>query len=188
MPEAGWEFTFVVDGVDLMNDDVGDVLFEATGGDIDLSTRDGVSYASFTRSGEFFQHEVLDAISMIENTGVGAVVLRMQTDELLSVSEIARRTSRTPESIRLLITGERGPANFPAAETRPGARNRLWQWNAIVEWFQTYDPDAVAGYLASVPDPEFVRSLNAALTLRRHLSKVTSPEVRRRVRQLVTSS
>lgn len=153
-------------------------------GDIELAVTDRVPYASFTRSAETYQRAVLDAIREIESAGVGAHVVRIQTDELLTVSEIADRTNRTPESIRLLISGERGPGDFPGAESRPGARNRLWRWSTIVAWFQSYDPDAVAGYLASVPDLEFVVALNAALDLRWHLPKVANAEARNEVGQL----
>jgi hypothetical protein len=179
-----WDFTLVLAGADVTDDAVGDALFEATGGDIELAVTDRVSYGSFTRSAQMYQFAVLDAVCEIESAGVGAHVVRIQTDELLTVSEIAGRTNRTPESIRLLISGERGPGNFPGAESRPGARNRLWRWSAVVAWFQSYDPDAVAAYLASVPDPEFVAALNAALDLRRHLPKVASAEARSEVSRL----
>ncbi len=178
MTQTEWDFTLILSGADVMDDAVGDALFEATDGDINLSVRDNVSFANFIRAGESFQRTVLDAIHEIESAGVGVVVLRSQTDELVTLSEIADRTKRTPESIRLLVSGERGPGNFPGAESRPGARNRLWRWGTAVEWFQSYDPEAVADYLASVPDPEFVAALNAALELRQHLPKVANEEAR----------
>ncbi|MGQ0777668.1 MAG: helix-turn-helix transcriptional regulator [Pseudonocardiales bacterium] len=171
-------------GADVTDDDVSNALYEATDGDIELSVIDGLPYTSFTRTAESYQRAVLNAVKQVENADVGVRVVRIQTDELLTISEIADRTGRTPESIRLLVSGERGPGNFPGAESRMGARNRLWRWSTVVEWFQAYDPEAVADYLASVPDPEFVVSLNAALALRDHLPKVTNAETRNEVTQL----
>ncbi|MGQ0773120.1 MAG: hypothetical protein ACT4NY_01655 [Pseudonocardiales bacterium] len=179
-----WEFTLVLAGADITDDATSDALYAATDGDIELSVIDGVPYTSFTRTGNSYQRAVLDAVKQVENAEVGVHVVRIQTDELLTISEIAYRTGRTPESIRLLISGERGPGNFPGTESRPGARNRLWRWSTAVEWFQAYDPEAVADYLASVPDPEFVVSLNAALALRNHLSKVANAETRNEITQL----
>jgi hypothetical protein len=62
-----------------------------------------------------------------------AVPLRVDQD-LLSVSDIARRVGRTRESVRLLVDGKRGPGGFPAPLGVVGGGTRIWAWSAVAEW------------------------------------------------------
>lgn len=59
---------------------------------------------------------------------------RVVWDKLVTLREIAQRTGRTYESVRLLAEGLRGPGGFPEPEvdTQTG---RVWAWSAIAEWF-----------------------------------------------------
>ncbi|MGA3220011.1 MAG: hypothetical protein ABSE77_13190 [Acidimicrobiales bacterium] len=62
-----------------------------------------------------------------------AVPLRVDQD-LVSVSDIARRVGRTRESVRLLVDGKRGPGRFPPPIGVVGDGTRVWPWSVVLEW------------------------------------------------------
>jgi len=62
-----------------------------------------------------------------------AVPLRVDQD-LVSVSDIARRVGRTREYVRLLVDGKRGPGGFPAPVGVVGDGIRVWPWSVVLEW------------------------------------------------------
>jgi len=89
---------------------------------------------------------VISAVQTIEKAGVGARVVRIEPDDLVTIADVARRMKRTNESVRLLIRGERGPGGFPAPATRVGAgRSRIWRWSDVVEWFRRYETNRDVG-------------------------------------------
>lgn len=59
--------------------------------------------------------------------------LRVDQD-LVSVSDIARRVGRTRESVRLLVDGKRGPGRFPPPIGGVGDEIRVWPWSVVLEW------------------------------------------------------
>jgi hypothetical protein len=65
-----------------------------------------------------------------------AVALRLDQD-LVSVSDIAERTGRTRESVRLLVDGKRGPGGFPTPVGSVGDAIRVWPWAVVAGWFRT---------------------------------------------------
>ena len=92
-----------------------------------------------------------------------AVPLRVDQD-LVSVSDIARRAGRTRESVRLLVDGERGPGGFPPPLGIVGEGIRVWPWSVVLEWF-----DKVLGVDLGehgVP-PEAAAVLDASFVVRR---------------------
>lgn len=64
-------------------------------------------------------------------------VLRVGENDLVGVGEIARRTGRTRESIRLLVEGRRRAGGFPRPEVVIDRRVRVWQWDAVATWLDT---------------------------------------------------
>jgi len=64
---------------------------------------------------------------------LAAVPLRVDQD-LVSVSDIAQRLSRSRESVRLLVDGKRGPGRFPPAVGTVGNGIRVWPWSVVWEW------------------------------------------------------
>jgi hypothetical protein len=125
-----------------LTDDVLDAFYEA-GGDTALFAQSaGVFFARFgVQPGDVLE-EIASAIDVIETAGVGAVVVRVEPDDQVSIGDIAERTERTNESIRLLVNGQRGPGGFPTPAARVGTgRSRLWRWADVVAWFHQYEPD-----------------------------------------------
>lgn len=129
-----YQFTLLVEGADIQNPDVVDALFEAGVDDALLGVVDGVQFADFDRESDSLSRAVLSAVNDIESVS-GLMVSRLADTGLVSMAAIANRTQRTRESVRLLVTGKRGPGGFPPPVTDPQSKHRLWEWAAVQAWF-----------------------------------------------------
>ena len=93
--------------------------------------------ADFSREASSLENAALSAIADLESVD-GIEVIRIADAGLVSISDIAARTGRTGESVRLLVEGKRGPGGFPAPVTDPRRRrNRLWYWPEVARWFES---------------------------------------------------
>lgn len=152
------EFTLVIDG-DLADESTARALFEAGCDDATFGVVDGVGYGEFLREAPSFAAAVLSAIDQVESIH-GLRVMRVEPDDIVTMAEIADRLDRTRESVRLLITGQRGPGGFPRPMSHSRARGRLWRWSDVADWLGQLDPE-------QRESAHFVAALNAALELRR---------------------
>lgn len=63
--------------------------------------------------------------------------------DLVGVSDIAKRVGVTREAVRLWVDGKRGPGDFPdpVGSSGGGERGsqRLWQWASVNDWLRYYD-------------------------------------------------
>lgn len=92
-----------------------------------------------------------------------AIVLRVEGDDLATVADIARRSARSAEGVRLLVNGKRGPGGFPPAAGRLDARTKVWRWADVARWFD----EALAEPLPAASDSTFLQAFNDALEIRR---------------------
>jgi len=129
-----YEFTLVLSGYEQIDSRLEDGLFEAGCDDALLRSLDGCLLVDFTRVGESFDKAVLGAIRDVESADLGITVSRIQPENYVTASEIARRTGRSRESIRQLIEGERGSGGFPAPITNIGKMSPAWLWADITPW------------------------------------------------------
>ncbi len=143
----------------------------------DMSERDGVPVAEFRRSAPTLADAVLGAIRDMESAGAGWRVVRVEPDELVSASAIARRLGRTRQSVAQLIAGRRGPGGFPPPAVWVDGAARLWRWSDVAQWFSAaVGPSTGVDRLAA----EFLAMLNGELQARRHrerLAALAAPEV-----------
>lgn len=122
-----YTFTLIAEGPDLQTDELADALFEAGCDDPLVGCADSIQYIDFDREAETVADAVLSAVADVETVD-GVHIVRLADAGLVSMADIAARTGRTRESIRLLISGERGPGGFlppsptPAAATASGAQ------------------------------------------------------------------
>lgn len=65
-----------------------------------------------------------------------ATAVRVDQD-LVSIPDIAERTDRSRESVRLLVEGKRGPGSFPSPVGTVGDGIRVWPWASVTDWFAT---------------------------------------------------
>ena len=175
-----YDFSLIVEGTDFRDDALVDEVFEAGCDDATVGCSNGVPYADFTREAESLESAILSAIRDIESVD-GIKVVRIADAGLVSMADIAARTGRTRESVRLLVEGKRGPGGFPPPATNPRRRHRLWRWFEVDRWFEA----SIEGH--QVDDHEHaVTAINAWLELRR-LRPTVAPERWEALRALLAS-
>lgn len=163
-------FTLIVEGTDFMEDEVVNAVYEAGCDDATVGVSNGVPCADFSREASSLEEAALSAIAAIESVG-GIEVIRIADAGLLSIADIAERTGRTRESVRLLVEGKRGPGGFPTPVTDPRRRrHRLWYWPEVARWFESTGAGRADG-----DQEQMLAAINAWLELRR-LRKTVEPE------------
>jgi hypothetical protein len=123
---------------------------------------DGIFEAEFERPASTFAAAVLSALADLQRVFPEAELVRVEPDDLTTISGIAERIGRSHESIRLLVQGKRGPGNFPRSASAPEAKPQVWRWHEVVDWFERE-------MNVQVPDAEnarFLAMLNDILRLR----------------------
>lgn len=176
------QFTLILEGPDLQDALHIEALYQAGCDDATVGRVGAAQYLDFDREAETLADAVLGATEAVEAAVPGARVIHLEPDDLVTMAEIAQRTGRTRESVRLLIDGERGPGGFPAPATHFRSRNRMWEWQAVRAWFE----DALGEKLATADGDagSFIAAFNASLRLRRAEAELCEAE-RRRIRELV---
>jgi hypothetical protein len=168
------DFTVLVRGADLLEDDNLEALFEAGCDDATFGEEHGASYAAFHREADTFADAVITAIEAIERAVPGALVYRVQGDELVTASAIAERMGRSRESVRLLIEGKRGPGGFPPPVPWVRGKTRLWEWADVARWFN----EALSEEPAVTEPAAFIAALNGALEVRQRAPELSDPAER----------
>ena len=171
-----YTFTLVLSGFTELREDVEDCLFESGCDDALLSFRDGVPYIDFDREAKSIREAILSAINNVEGADIGARVIRVEPDELVTASEIAERTGRTRESIRLLAAGKRGQGGFPPPLRGMKSRTRLWRWAEVALWLAEREGDLTDPL---VDEAHTIAAINGALELRRHAPDSSSYLIKR---------
>jgi hypothetical protein len=133
-----YTFRLIMAGADPLTPENLDALYRAGCADATFAKQGSLTYAEFDRVAPAFADAVESAIRDVESAVPGLRVLRVEPDDLVSAADIARRTGRSRESIRLLAKGERGPGQFPLPDIRPGSRHPLWRWSDVMAWWATY--------------------------------------------------
>ncbi len=161
--EGTYSFILVLRGLGELSNQAEQDFFEAGCDDALFGIRNGVPFLDFDREAGSFAEAVLSAIRDVARAGTGAEVTRVEPDDLVSASEIARRLGRSRESVRLLINGSRGPGGFPAPVSNLGGTSPIWSWADVAHW-------AEQSHLADKSGPSlcrqarFVALVNRALT------------------------
>jgi|SRR5215207_438988 len=174
-----YSFTLIIDSLgnvdEVFSDEKIDALFEAGCDDATFGSVDGAHYADFNREASTLGEALSSAIAAVESVP-GLRVRRVEPDDLVTMSEIAKRLGRTRESVRLLIAGERGPGDFPHPVSHLRSRNRLWRWSNVASW--AFREDNVEART----NARFIAAVNATLDLHTQLQ---SPDLLESERDLV---
>ncbi len=165
-----YRFVLIVEGADLQSDEMFDAVFEAGCDDALVGCSNGVQFVDFDREAPTAGEAVRSAVAALESLP-GVTVVRIAGADLLSISDIASRTGRTRESVRLLIAGKRGPGGFPPPATDPRSRYRLWRSNDVQRWFAEHYGDQPV-----CPEADVVARINAELELRRSGGRLLTAE------------
>ncbi len=81
-------FTLILSDVSEITSELADALYAATGGDIELNMRDGVAFLEFDRTSPSLREAVTSAISQVEGAGVGARVVRVESQAANTIAKI----------------------------------------------------------------------------------------------------
>jgi hypothetical protein len=135
---------------------------------------DGSFLLEFDRRAASLPGALVEAFEELITTVPDAAVLHVEEDDLATMADIAGRCGRTPESVRLLVAGRRGPGGFPPAAGRIDARTKVWRWADAAQWF-----DKVLGEpLPDTAESAFLRAFNDALEIRRLAHRLDTPRRR----------
>jgi len=85
-----------------------------------------------------FSREALNAIrailSAIDDSERAGLSVTSVMEDLVTVDDIAEKTSRSAQAVGHWITGERGPGAFPAPVVYRGSRIKLYSWAQVSRW------------------------------------------------------
>jgi hypothetical protein len=135
---------------------------------------DGSFLLEFDRQATSLPHALVAALEELLRALPDATVLRVEEDDLATMADLAKRSGRTPESIRLLVAGRRGPGGFPPAAGRLDARTRVWRWADAAQWFE----ETLGQPLPNTSESAFLQAFNDALEIRRLARRLGQPQCR----------
>ena len=158
-----YQFTLILEGVDDKTLGLEDALFEVGCDDALINYKNGAVYLDFDREGEGLEEVVLSAIKDTESSNIGAKIVSVAPEHLVSLSDIAERTSMTRQAVSLLVKGERGAGDFPKPVLKISNKSPLWRWSAVAQWL--YQQGRIQDYTI-VDFANAVEDINAALELR----------------------
>ena len=135
---------------------------------------DGSFLLEFDRRSSGLSRALAAALGELLKALPEAIVLRVEEDDLATMADIAKRAGRTPESVRLLVAGKRGPGGFPPAAGRLDTRTKVWRWADVARWFE----DALGEPLPGTSESAFLQAFNDALDIRRLADRLGKPQRR----------
>jgi hypothetical protein len=169
-----YSFALVVQNVDLLAPDALDALVDAGCRDATFGKEGGRQYADFDREAKSFPAAVLSAIRDVRQALPEAAIVRVEPDDLVSMTEIAQRLGLTKEAIRLYVEGRRGGGGFPAPLAWIAQKHRVWRWSDVADWLVTArDADAQL-----VANAQFIAALNGVLQANLHSRHLEATERR----------
>ena len=129
-----FDFALSLTGVLELNRQVEDALFEAGCGDATLTWVYGGLFMEFSRTAPTFADAIMSAIRDVRKANIGADVLMIDECNMVTQSEIARRSEHKRQYINQLINGTRGPGGFPPPHCHLTDTVQLWAWCEVSHW------------------------------------------------------
>lgn len=106
-------------------------------GDASIETGAGSTEVEFAREAPTWADAIGSAIRDIESIP-GLRVTGAGQEDLVSMLDIAHRTRRSREAVRLWVTGQRGPGGFPAPAWQSPGGERFWSWPDAARWIRDH--------------------------------------------------
>ena len=157
-----YEFTLHIDRE--VTEDEADALYGAFD-DGSVVTGEGGTTIDFTRDADSWVTAIVTAVSDIEGAVPGLRVTGAGQDDFVSTLEIAQRTGRSREAVRLWATGQRGPGNFPATAWESPGGERFWHWRDVARWAREQMNLAVEA------EPDEIRVVDEVLKARQAMAE-----------------
>jgi len=173
MREHTFTIRFLAPGrtLDDLSIDLYDRIDEAS---LEGPDHDGSFLYEFDRRAPSLPDALAMALSELTSALPEATVIRVHEYDLAGMSDIAARAGRTPESVRLLVNGRRGPGGFPPAAGNLGGRMKVWRWTDVAQWFE----ETLGEPLPDTSDSAFLQAFNDALEIRRLTGRLGKSERR----------
>jgi hypothetical protein len=132
MPE--YEFTLRLDQE--VTESQADALYRACP-DAAVAAGPGTTLVEFTREATNWGHVLGSAVRDVEAV-TGLLVTGVGREDLVTIRDIASRSGRSREAIRLWAVGKRGPGGFPAPAWTSLAGERFWSWAEVAHWIRQH--------------------------------------------------
>lgn len=158
-----YNFALVVDGLDVDDDRHIEAFYAHGCSDATVENRGSLALVTFYREGVEPYSVLWSAIHDVEAAVPGARVTEVD-EQLVSASDIAELVDRTPESIRQLADGRRGPGGFPTHVAEIGKGVRVWRWPDVHTWLAAHGITEEATPLPR----EVIVEANSVLAKRQH--------------------
>lgn len=130
-----YQFTLILNNVDENTPNLEDSLYEAGCDDALINFREGAVYLDFDREGTSLEDSVIQAIHDVESASIGAKVINVTPEDLVTESEVAARLHLKRQAVSLWIKKQRRTSTpFPKPIMKLSERSPLWRWREIVEW------------------------------------------------------
>lgn len=156
------EFTILLEGSHPDFETSANAIYDLFG-DVLVSECRGVMAIEFARESGTFEDAMIPAlVTLLEH---GIKVARVEPNDLVGVSEIARRINHSRQSVHQYITGSRGDGEFPLPTANLEGNQPLWHWQDIVAWLVTNE---IWGSDESLESTKLIAIANACLELLRH--------------------
>ncbi|MEO0460587.1 MAG: hypothetical protein AAF219_07075 [Myxococcota bacterium] len=151
---AHWEFELVLSGFTVDFEQATDALFEAGCDDCTITQVGTTPILAFGRDAPTFRKAIESALSDVKHANVVERVVRVLPDDLVTASDIHRRSGITKEMVRRYASGERTRGDFPAPVAML-EKQKLWSWFEVSSWFV----QGAGQHRVSVDDVETARVL-----------------------------
>jgi hypothetical protein len=126
-----------------------EALYEAGCDDAGVETGPLGTLIQFNREAHSLAHAIATAVRDIDKVP-GLRAVGVACDNMVTLLDIARRTGRTREAVRLWASGERGPGGFPDPELITTGGEKVWDWEHVTRWLRQHhdEIDPMPGMVA----------------------------------------
>lgn len=114
-----------------------EALYEAGCDDAGIETGPRGTLIQFDREAPKLAQAITSAALDIEKVP-GLRAIGVLCDNMVTLLDIARRSGRTREAVRLWASGERGPGGFPAPQLITTGGEKVWDWEQVDQWLRKH--------------------------------------------------
>lgn len=157
------QFTLVLKNVNESTPKLEDSLFEAGCDDVLINFRNNTVFLDFEREGASFGETVIEAIKQVESATVKPIVVSVAPEDLVTMSEAAKRLNKTRQALHHWINEARRKSDkmpFPQPFMKLADKSPLWRWKEIAEWLYMHN---LIREKQIVDIAIFIENINAAL-------------------------
>ena len=123
-----------------------EALYEAGCDDAGVETGPLGTLIQFEREAPTLAQAITSAVRDIDEVP-GLRAVGVACDNMVTLLDIANRSGRTREAVRLWASGDRGPGGFPAPQMITTGGERVWDWEQVDVWLREH-----RGEIADGPD------------------------------------